>query len=37
MARMWLWHVEEMFQPKNPSRGFRLPPEIIAHAIWLYH
>ena len=23
--------------PKNPYRGFRFPPEIIAHAVWLYH
>ena len=21
----------------NPYRGFRFPPEIIEHAVWLYH
>jgi putative transposase len=21
----------------NPYRGFRFPPEIIQHAVWLYH
>jgi hypothetical protein len=21
----------------NPYRGFRVPPEVIEHAIWLYH
>ena len=26
-----------MRRPKNPYRGFRFPPEIIAHAVWLYH
>src|SRR4029453_13500633 len=24
--------------PRNPDyRGYRFPPEIIAHAVWLYH
>jgi len=26
-----------MCRPKNPYRGFRFPPEIIAYAVWLYH
>jgi putative transposase len=21
----------------NPYRGFHFPPEMIAHAVWLYH
>jgi hypothetical protein len=21
----------------NPFRGFRYPPEVIQHAVWLYH
>ena len=21
----------------NPYRGFRFPPEVIQHAVWLYH
>ena len=21
----------------NPYRGFRFPPEVIEHAVWLYH
>src|SRR6266851_4853522 len=21
----------------NPYRGFRVPPEVIQHAVWLYH
>jgi len=21
----------------NPYRGFRFPPEVIRHAVWLYH
>ncbi|MCB8882624.1 Hint domain-containing protein [Acidisoma cellulosilytica] len=26
-----------MSRSHNPDRGFRFPPEIIAHAVWLYH
>jgi putative transposase len=26
-----------MRRSQNPYRGFRFPPEIIAHAVWLYH
>lgn len=26
-----------MRRNQNPYRGFRFPPEIIAHAVWLYH
>ena len=26
-----------MRRNRNPYRGFRFPPEIIAHAVWLYH
>lgn len=26
-----------MRHPKNPYRGFRFPPEVIVHAVWLYH
>jgi putative transposase len=26
-----------MRRPKNPYRGFRFPPEVIAYAVWLYH
>ena len=23
--------------PASPFRGYRFPPEIISHAVWLYH
>jgi transposase-like protein len=23
--------------PVSPFRGYRFPPEIITHAVWLYH
>ena len=23
--------------PLSPFRGYRFPPEIITHAVWLYH
>ena len=26
-----------MSQQPSRYRGYRLPPEIIAHAVWLYH
>ena len=26
-----------MTTASNPYRGFRFPPEIIGHAVWLYH
>ena len=26
-----------MTTASNPYRGFRYPPEIIQHAVWLYH
>jgi putative transposase len=26
-----------MRRKRNPYRGFRFPPEVIAHAVWLYH
>ena len=26
-----------MTSPSPSSRGYRLPPEIISHAVWLYH
>ena len=26
-----------MNTPSNPYTGHRYPPEIIAHAVWLYH
>ena len=25
------------FVPVSPFRGYRFPPEIITHAVWLYH
>jgi hypothetical protein len=30
-----LWQTLPMRRPQNPYRGFRFPPEIIAHAVWL--
>jgi putative transposase len=27
----------EMTKSQNPYRGFRCPPEVIQHAVWLYH
>jgi hypothetical protein len=26
-----------MTMSQNPYRGFRFPPEVIEHAVWLYH
>jgi transposase-like protein len=26
-----------MMMSPNPYRGFRFPPEVIEHAVWLYH
>jgi hypothetical protein len=26
-----------MTMSQNPYRGFRFPPEVIQHAVWLYH
>jgi putative transposase len=26
-----------MNTPKNPYAGHRYPPEIMGHAVWLYH
>src|SRR5882724_13661695 len=31
-----LWQPARMTTP-NPYRGFRFPPEVIQHAVWLYH
>src|SRR3712207_9193030 len=29
--------VPAMSTPPDPYRGYRHPPEIISHAVWLYH
>ena len=26
-----------MTMSSNPYRGFRFPPEVIQHVVWLYH
>jgi len=31
------WPTERMSQPPPPYRGYRFSPEIISHAVWLYH
>ena len=31
------WQTERMSQQPSRYRGCRFPPEIIAHAVWLYH
>ena len=31
------WQTEWMSQQSSRYRGYRFPPEIIAHAVWLYH
>ncbi len=31
------WHTERMSQQPTRYRGYRFPPEIISHAVWLYH
>ena len=31
------WQTERMSQQPSRYRGYRFPPEIIAHAVWLYH
>ncbi len=31
------WQTERMSQHPSRYRGYRFPPEIIAHAVWLYH
>jgi len=31
------WQTERMTQQPPRYRGYRLPPEVIAHAVWCYH
>ncbi len=31
------WQTERMSQQPSRYRGYRFPPEVIAHAVWLYH
>ena len=36
-ASAGLWQAVGMTLSPNPYRGFRFPPAVIEHAVWLYH